>query len=49
MKEIEKNTNENISRILVSNKNDLEDYRAAPYNKCKNLAVRFLEISSKNS
>jgi Ras-related protein Rab-1A len=53
MSEVDKHANENISRILVGNKKDLEDNRAVPYNEAKDLAdhfnVRFLETSAKNS
>ena len=47
MSEVDKHANENISRILVGNKKDLEDNRAVPYNEAKDLAdhfnVRFLD------
>merc|ERR1711883_18175 len=47
MSEVDKHANENISRILVGNKKDLEDNRQVPYNEAKDLAdhfnVRFLE------
>jgi Ras-related protein Rab-1A len=53
MSEVDKHANENISRLLVGNKKDLEDNRAVPYNEAKDLAdhfnVRFLETSAKNS
>jgi Ras-related protein Rab-1A len=53
MAEVDKHANENISRILVGNKKDLEDQRQVPYNEGKDLAdhfnVRFLETSAKNS
>jgi Ras-related protein Rab-1A len=53
MSEVDKNTNKNISRILVGNKKDLEDKRKVPYSEGKELGdhfnVRFLETSAKES
>ena len=53
MSEVDKHAQENISRILVGNKKDLEDQRAVPYTEAKELAdhfnVRFLETSAKDS
>ena len=53
MTEVDKHANENISRILVGNKKDLEDQREVPYQEGKELAdnfnVRFLETSAKES
>lgn len=53
MSEVDKHAQENISRILVGNKKDLEDQREVPYNEAKELAdhfqVRFLETSAKES
>ena len=53
MTEVDKHANENISRILVGNKKDLEDKREEPYSEGKELAdhfnVRFLETSAKDS
>ena len=53
MSEVDKHAQENISRILVGNKKDLEDQRQGPYNEAKDLAdhfnVRFLETSAKNA
>jgi len=53
MTEVDKHAQENISRILVGNKKDLEDRREVPYQEGKELAdnfnVRFLETSAKES
>jgi len=53
MSEVDKHANENISRILVGNKKDLEDKREVPYSEGKELAdhfnVKFLETSAKES
>ena len=53
MSEVDKHANENISRILVGNKKDLEDRREVPYSEGKELAdhfnVKFLETSAKES
>ena len=53
MSEVDKHANENISRILVGNKKDLEDKREVPYSEGKELGdhfnVRFLETSAKES
>ena len=53
MSEVDKHASENISRILVGNKKDLEDKREVPYNEAKELAdhfnVKFLETSAKES
>lgn len=53
MSEVDKHASENISRILVGNKRDLEDQRQVPYQEAKELAdhfnVKFLETSAKES
>lgn len=53
MSEVDRHAQENISRILVGNKADLEDRREVPYSEAKELAdhfnVRFLETSAKDS
>ena len=53
MTEVDKHAQENISRILVGNKKDLEERREVPYQEGKELAdnfnVRFLETSAKES
>jgi Ras-related protein Rab-1A len=53
MSEVDKHASENISRILVGNKKDLEDKREVPYNEAKELAdhfnVKFLETSAKDN
>ena len=53
MADVDKYANENISRILIGNKKDLEDQRQVPYQEGKELAdhfnVRFLETSAKES
>ena len=53
MSEVDKHASENISRILVGNKKDLEDQREVPYTEGKELAdhfnVKFLETSAKES
>lgn len=53
MSEVNKYDQENIPRILVGNKKDLDKHRQVPYNKAKYFAdsfeVRFLETSAKNS
>lgn len=54
MQEVDKNSDKNVSRILVGNKKDLaETQRAVQYNEGKDLAdifnIRFLETSAKNS
>ena len=41
MSEVDKLAQENISRILVGNKKDLEDKREVPYNEAKELADHF--------
>jgi GTPase SAR1 family protein len=52
MNEVEKHANDNISRILVGNKSDLEDLRQVSTDEGKELAehynVRFLETSAKD-
>lgn len=52
MSEIEKNSGDNISRILVANKCDLEDQRAVSKEEGQELAdhygIRFLETSAKD-
>jgi Ras-related protein Rab-1A len=53
MGEVEKHAQDNISRILVGNKCDLEDQRAVSVEEGQELAehfnVRFLETSAKDS
>jgi len=53
MSEIEKHTQDKITRILVGNKNDTEDRRAVSVEEGKEMAnhygVRFLETSAKAS
>ena len=53
MNEVDKHASENISRILIGNKKDLEDQRQVPYSEAKELAdhfnVRFLETSAKEA
>ena len=53
MAEVEKHASDNISRILVGNKCDLEDKRAVSTEEGQELAdhycVRFLETSAKDS
>lgn len=53
MSEVDRHAQENISRILVGNKKDLEDKREVPYQEAQELAghfnVRFLETSAKES
>jgi GTPase SAR1 family protein len=53
MSEIEKNASDNISRILVGNKCDLESQRMVSFEEGQELAdhycVRFLETSAKDS
>ena len=53
MGEVEKHASDNISRILVGNKCDLEDQRAVSTEEGQELAehfnVRFLETSAKDS
>ena len=52
MNEVEKHANDNISRILVGNKSDLEDLRQVSTEEGKELAehynVRFMETSAKD-
>ncbi len=52
MNEVEKHASDNISRILVGNKSDMEDSRQVSYDEGKELAehynVRFLETSAKD-
>ena len=51
MSEVEKYTNDNITRILVGNKTDLEEKRAVSFEEGQEMAnhycVRFLETSAK--
>ena len=51
MTEADKNANENVCRILVGNKCDLDDLRKVSYDEGKELAdhfnVKFLETSAK--
>ena len=53
MSDVDKHAYENVSRILVGNKKDLEDQRQVPYQEAEELAgyfnVRFLETSAKQS
>ena len=53
MQEVDKHSQENISKILVGNKKDLEDKRQIQQQEGKELAdhfnVRFLETSAKES
>lgn len=53
MSEVDRHAQENISRILVGNKKDLDDKREVPFEEAKELAdhfnVRFLETSAKES
>lgn len=53
MAEVEKHASDNISRILVGNKCDLESKRAVSFEEGQELAdhycVRFLETSAKDS
>ena len=53
MNEVEKHANDNVSRILVGNKNDLTDQRQVSPEEGKELAdhynIRFLETSAKES
>ena len=53
MNEVEKHASENISRILVGNKCDLESARAVSKEEGQELAdhynIRFLETSAKDS
>ena len=52
MNEVEKHASDNISRILVGNKSDLEDARQVTFEEGKELAehynVRFMETSAKD-
>ncbi len=52
MNEVEKHASDNISRILVGNKSDMEDARQVSFDEGKELAehynVRFLETSAKD-
>lgn len=52
MNEVEKHASDNISRILVGNKSDMESARQVTYEEGKELAdhynVRFLETSAKD-
>lgn len=52
MNEVEKHASDNISRILVGNKSDMEDSRQVSTDEGKELAehynVRFLETSAKD-
>ena len=53
MAEVEKHASDNISKILVGNKGDLEEKRAVSFEEGQELAdhfcVRFLETSAKDS
>ena len=52
MNEVEKHASDNISRILVGNKSDMEDARQVSFDEGKELAehynIRFLETSAKD-
>ena len=52
MNEVEKHASDNISRILVGNKSDMEEARQVSFDEGKELAehynVRFLETSAKD-
>lgn len=52
MGEVEKHASDNISRILVGNKSDMENQRQVSFEEGKELAehynVRFLETSAKD-
>ena len=49
--EIEKNANKNVIKILIGNKNDLEDKRVVSYNEAKDFAdsngLKYVETSAK--
>jgi len=51
--EVEKHANENVNKLLVGNKSDLEQNRQVSYDEGKafadSLGIRFLETSAKNS
>jgi len=51
--EIEKNANKNVFKLLIGNKNDLEDERKVSYNEGKEFAdsngMKFIETSAKTS
>lgn len=51
--EVDKYANENVVKLLVGNKNDLESNRQVTFNEGKELAdslgIKFLETSAKNS
>ena len=53
MAEIDKHASDNVSRILIGNKSDLESQRQVSFEEGQELAdhygVRFLETSAKNS
>jgi Ras-related protein Rab-1A len=53
MNEVEKHASDNVSRILVGNKNDLEESRQVSTDEGKELAdqynIRFMETSAKES
>lgn len=53
MNEVEKHASDNVSRILVGNKNDLTDQRQVTEEEGRELAdhynIRFLETSAKES
>ena len=53
MNEVEKHASDNVSRILVGNKNDLTDHRQVTAEEGKDLAdhynIRFIETSAKDS
>ena len=51
--EIEKNANKNVIKILIGNKNDLEDKRVVSYNEAKDFAdsngLKYVETSAKTN
>jgi Ras-related protein Rab-1A len=53
LKEIERNASENVHKLLVGNKNDLDDKRKVSFSEAKKWAdsmdIHFLETSAKDS
>ena len=51
--EIEKNANKNVIKLLIGNKNDLEDKRVVSYNEAKDFAdsngLKYVETSAKTN